>query len=46
MQSRDQHDVNANNCTQIQYHACFNDKLTEYPAWSTDINDIENTNQA
>ena len=27
----------------IPYHAHFNDILTEYPAWSTDTNDIENT---
>ena len=36
MQSTDKHNVNAENCTQ----------LTEYPAWSTDTNDIENTNEA
>ena len=24
----------------------FSDILTEYPAWSTDVNDIENINQA
>ena len=24
----------------------FNDVLTEYPAWSADTNDIENTNKA
>ena len=41
----DQHEANAENCTQLPYHACFNDILTEYPAWSTDANDIENTNQ-
>ena len=41
----DQHDVNAENHTQLPYHAHFNDILTEYPAWSTDANDIENTNQ-
>ena len=34
----DQQEANA-------YHAHFNDILTEYPAWSTDTNDIENTNQ-
>ena len=28
------------------YHACFNDISTEYPAWSTDTNDIENINKA
>ena len=42
----DQHEANAENCTQLPYHAHFNDILTEYPAWSTDANDIENTNQA
>ena len=41
----DQHEANAENCTQLPYHAHFNDILTEYPAWSTDTNDIENTNQ-
>ena len=41
-----QHDANAENCTQLPYHAHFNDILTEYPAWSVDANDIENTNQA
>ena len=38
----DHHEANAENCTQLP----FNDILTEYPAWSTDANDIENTNQA
>ena len=42
----DQHDANAENCTQLPYNAHFNNILTEYPAWSTDTNDIENTNQA
>ena len=42
----DQHEANAENHTQLPYNAHFNDILTEYPAWSTDINDIENTNQA
>ena len=42
----DQHDVNAENCTQVPYCTHFNDILTEYPAWSTDTNDIENINQA
>ena len=45
-QLSDQHDANAENHTQLPYHAHFNDILTEYPAWSTDKNDIENTNQA
>ena len=40
----DQQEANAENCTQLPYHACFNDILTEYPAWSTNTNDIENTN--
>ena len=40
----DQQEANAENCTQLPYHACFNDILTEYPAWSNDANDIENTN--
>ena len=46
IQSIDQHDVDAENCTQLPYHACCNDILIEYPAWSTDTNDIENTNKA
>ena len=46
VQLSDQHDANAENHTQLPYHAHFNDILTEYPAWSTDTNDIENTNQA
>ena len=46
MQPTDEHDVNAENYTQVLYHACFNDILTEYPTWSTDTNDIENINQA
>ena len=41
-----QQDVNAENCTQLPHNSHFNDILTEYPAWSTDTNDIENTNQA
>ena len=40
----DQQEANAENHTQLPYHAHFNDILTEYPAWSTDANDIENTN--
>ena len=40
----DQQEVNAENHAQLPYHAHFNDILTEYPAWSTDTNDIENTN--
>ena len=45
MQSTDQHDVNAENCTLVLYHTHFNDVLTEYPAWSTGTNDIESTNE-
>ena len=45
VQSIDQHDANAENHTQLSYHAPFNDLLTEYPAWSADTNDIENTNE-
>ena len=45
VQLSDQHDANAENHRQLPYHAHFNDILTEYPAWSTDTNDIENTNQ-
>ena len=45
MQSTDQHDVEAENHTQVPYHVRFNEVLTEYPAWSTDTNDIENTNE-
>ena len=45
MQSTDQQDVDPENCTQVPYHAHFNDILTEYPAWSTDTNNVENTNQ-
>ena len=46
VQLNDQHDANAENCTQLPYNAHFNDILTEYPAWSTDTNSIMNTNQA
>ena len=45
VQPRNQHDANAENHTQLPYNAHFNDILTEYPAWSTDTNDIENTNE-
>ena len=45
VQSIDQHDANAENCTQLPYNAHFNDILTEYLAWSPDPNDIENTNE-
>ena len=46
MQSTDQHDVDAENHTQVPYHTGINDILTKYPAWSTDTNDIANTNEA
>ena len=46
MWSADQHEVDAENLTQVPYHTRFNDVLTEYPAWSTNTNDIENTNKA
>ena len=46
VQLPNQHDASAGNCTQLPYNAHFNDILTEYPAWSTDTNDIENTNEA
>ena len=45
VQSPDQQAANAENCTQLPYNAHFNDILTEYSAWSTDTNDIENTNE-
>ena len=32
IQSTDQHDVDAENHTQVLYHASFNNVLTEYPA--------------
>ena len=46
VQLSDQHDTKAENDTQLPCDAHFNDILTEYPAWSTDTNDTENTNQA
>ena len=46
MQSTDQHDVDAENHTQVLYHTHIDDILTKYPASSTDTNDIENTNKA
>ena len=46
VQLSNQHDANAENHTQLPYQAHLNDILTEYPAWSIDANDIENTNQA
>ena len=45
VQPSNQHDANSENCTQLSCNAHFNDILTEYPAWSTDTNDIENTNE-
>ena len=46
VQPTDQHNANAENHTQLPHNAHINDILTEYPAWSTDTNDIENTNEA
>ena len=46
VQLSNQHDANTENHTQLPYNAHFNDILTKYPAWSTDTNDSENTNQA
>ena len=46
MQSTDQHDVDVENHTQVPYHTHTDDTLTKYPAWSTDTNDIANTNEA
>ena len=40
----DQHDANAENHTHLSHHTHCNDILTEYPAWSVDTNDMENTN--
>ena len=45
VQSTNQHDANVENPTQLLYHVHFNDILTEYPGWSMDTNDIENTNE-
>ena len=45
VQLSNQHDANAENHTQLPYHVHFSDILTEYPAWSTDANNIVNTNQ-
>ena len=46
LQSTDQQDGIAENCTEVQYHTHLNDMLTKYPAWSTDSDDIENTDEA
>ena len=40
----DQQEANAENQTQLAFYVHFNDILIEYPAWSNDANDIENTN--
>ena len=45
VQPTNQHDANAENCTQLAYNAHFNDILTEQSAWFTDTNDIVNTNE-
>ena len=45
VQPTNQHDANAENCTRLPYNAHFSDKLTKYPASSTDTNDIGNTNE-
>ena len=46
VQPTNQHDANAENCAQLPHNAHFNDILTEYPAWSTDTNNVENINEA
>ena len=46
VQLPDQQDANAESHTQLPHNACFKDILTEHPTWSTDTNDIENTNEA
>ena len=46
MQSTDQHDVDAENHTQVPYHTHINDTLTKCPARSMDTNDIVNANEA
>ena len=46
MHSTDQHNVDAENHTQVPYHTHINDILIKCPAWSTDTNDIVNTNKA
>ena len=45
VQPLDQHDPNAENHTQLPNNVHFNDILTEYPAWSPDTNNMENTNE-
>ena len=45
VQSTEQHDANTENYTQLLHNVHFYDILTEYPAWSTDTNDIENINK-
>ena len=44
VQTTDQHDANAENHTQLLHNVCFNDILTEYPAWSIDTKINENAN--
>ena len=46
MLSTDQHNVHAENHTQVPYHTHIDDILTKYPAWSMDINNIANINEA
>ena len=45
VQPINQHDANVENCTQLPHNTHFDGILTEYSAWSTDTNDIENTNK-
>ena len=45
LQQADQQDINTENCTQIPHNYNADDILTEYPPWSTDTNDIENTSK-
>ena len=40
-----QQDSQPENHIHLPLHACFNDILTEWTAWSTNTNDIGNTNQ-
>ena len=37
----DQQELNAEDHTQLPYHACYNDILTKCPACSSDANDRE-----
>ena len=45
VQPTNQHNANPENYTCLPHNAHFNDILTEYPAWSTNTNDIEDTNE-